>query len=1032
MQVSVFNNVIQTLTQGQLQALIKVANPILREAGHIDGVQRLTNHLDAGEHWAASAYLQSPDAQPLRQTILASSEVIAEHPTFRGSWELWTKRTTPPKAKEKIRLDSPIDEGFRLRSYQQRLLESLERDVARVASPFLGIASPMQTGKSALIPFIIQMVQRYFGEAIRVFVVTSSHITTNQISGDLTRMLGEDAVGRLDGPVKELKRVTVSSIFTLRPYLSLFPTDQPTVLIFDEAVWSQTPSGRKVIEYFGLGEQKKMGRRTRVFPKKGNGLIIGLSGTGWGLECYRVSDQLDILTAIDNGWVRHLIGKREFPEASAKEVQGTREPRMIWWLPTEENARVLADIYDERIHGQYEKNQIFVPTIRHGKLLADELRRRHGNEAFEFVHCDMKEDFPEVMARWHERRNDLIAIRRTSFGMRGTGTGAIWHTYQTTSPEFFAQRSGRGWGIDPSLELQPLMIFECVWDRSSKFWNLARLLGLSEYPYDRIDTQEGVKKIEERIKRDKDPEKILREILSRGKIGRLFNRYPRVEKWRLRFHRLVKERGGVAALARSVRFRQDIVAAYALGVLPVRSRWIIDDGTEDGKQEMLKLWVESWDEVVDDVLIARRQLVSHLERRLIEWQRIGGPLEHRVEKLDAILWHSYKNPYGPYEFVDRARLWDYYQQALPYLKQEIEESKRGIIQAADVDLWWIIRAIYAKDQEIPIEDVPGPSIIARWLLYDGSMWTHVNMDILQRLPDVGFRSQDLEQEQPKIVASFREALDEMRDKIALGRTPGQKPVKIKDVVAQAYERYQEKNPLRKESGKIVFDKSRFRGYVAGDNASPELIRMFLKAGLFRPVGPPPTVGQRTQKEAKEIKPDLNIDLLRKYFQEAIPIVKAAIEKDVLVRGPLINLNENIWYVISRLYGKDQGLPIDQWPDAEEIARVLLFDGSDGERVITDILETLLKLGLCKREYTFGNLHSSIVATFRGAISDMRDELERDKVIERAYDKYRKIWAPEAWQKERITKDTFQAIATHRHPWPEIIKLFVDQGLAQPV
>lgn len=75
------------------------------------------------------------------------------------------------------------------------MLAGIKRDLESEASPWLGIASPMQTGKSTLTKPLIPMLEQLHGPDTRFI--------TEQLIQDLLGDRDPTQVGRLDGLQKE-------------------------------------------------------------------------------------------------------------------------------------------------------------------------------------------------------------------------------------------------------------------------------------------------------------------------------------------------------------------------------------------------------------------------------------------------------------------------------------------------------------------------------------------------------------------------------------------------------------------------------------------------------------------------------------------------------------------------------------------------------------------------------------------------------------------------------------------------------------
>src|SRR5262249_44266640 len=148
-----------------------------------------------------------------------------------------------------------------LRNYQKKMLASLKTDAAAKVSPWLGLASPMQTGKSHLIGPIVKMLEKQYGPDTQFVVLSSSRIITKQLVEDMVGHFDE-AVGRFDGLHKEKKRITVASAWALARNLEQFSPKGKIVLINDEAYSTQAETFRKIYGHFGFGEVQEVDGRS--------------------------------------------------------------------------------------------------------------------------------------------------------------------------------------------------------------------------------------------------------------------------------------------------------------------------------------------------------------------------------------------------------------------------------------------------------------------------------------------------------------------------------------------------------------------------------------------------------------------------------------------------------------------------------------------------------------------------------------------------------------------------------------------------
>ncbi|HEX5033244.1 MAG TPA: hypothetical protein VFW62_02075, partial [bacterium] len=207
----------------------------------------------------------------------------------------------------------PRPQTLALRGYQLEMLTGLRRDLQQNESSWLGLASPMQTGKSHLIPHIISMAEEVYGKNTEFIILSSARVITRQILGDLLGGFDPSQIGRLDGQVKDPKRITVASLYTLykKSQLNRFPLDgRKRVILMDEAYFTQAPVVRRILTHFGLAQEVQVEGRPRIIPQfHPNSRLIGFSGTGEGLSEYRVSGHLNLLDAVEGGWVRRMLGE---------------------------------------------------------------------------------------------------------------------------------------------------------------------------------------------------------------------------------------------------------------------------------------------------------------------------------------------------------------------------------------------------------------------------------------------------------------------------------------------------------------------------------------------------------------------------------------------------------------------------------------------------------------------------------------------------------------------------------------------------
>lgn len=530
---------------------------------------------------------------------------------------------------------------IQLRPYQKVMQDRLREDIQDQVSPWLAVASPMQTGKSRMIGPIIGMVRKELGRKTNVVILSSARIITKQLVEDLTGQFSEP-IGRFDGLEKNVQSITVASVYSMADHLDQFPVRGQTLLINDEAYSTQSPTYRRIYQHFGLGEVQEIDGSSRLVPRPGKGLVIGLSGTGGGLEGYHVSAQFSILDALDAGVIRNMRGDRLVLTIDSDTHYDANGETMIWWRGTPESARALAEIYAERLHSNYPKTMVYVPTIEHGQLLLEALRNRLGRNCGYLIHSQMSDaDFIRSIGEWESDGGPLISVRRLGRGFRAEGTHAVFHTYQTTSVELFAQRTGRAWARS-SNAMPDLYVLEAAWNQRGSFANLARLLGLIDYPGTTIQSRNIRPLLEEQDERE-SRHKALAESIERGEVSPVFVGIPLEATWRRIFAEVLQREGGIPALSTRVGLNAETLAGFALGALPVR--WAQVEAMQEvlgGTESARRLWVDSWQRVPDQVLGGRARLNDRLEQEILNWreefrgQPEGGLLE-QARRLDEIM-----------------------------------------------------------------------------------------------------------------------------------------------------------------------------------------------------------------------------------------------------------------------------------------------------------------------------------------------------------------------------------------------------------
>jgi len=642
-----------------------------------------------------------------------------------------------------------------LRDYQTRMLQGIERDVSSGASPWLGLASPMQTGKSKMKGPIIELLRHYMPAETRFIDVSSSSTITLQSLGDLmspdpsNRALpgfAYDEISRFDGsldrstrgPAAE-KSIVVASANSLARHLDLFDPRRPTVLLFDEAYFTQSPTYRKILQHFSLGELSR-GPKSRIAPpsegRHPHRLLIGLSGTGAGLEGYRQSGEYNILDAIEDAYIRHLRGRRILltkrpadagdgmteEQKAALDLQSvTYEEskdektgeKLILWSPTQENARKLVAYYHFNIYQRNRtaglekphKNFLFVHTIQQAELLQEAMNDRYGPGVARTVHSDNDEtENSAAMRAWEEEGAPIISIGMLSRGFRGKGAHAAYHTYQTDSTELFAQRTGRGWADEPGHRLRDFNIVEIAWSDRAEYATLARVLGVAEEPGKAFSSR-GLR---ERLRRPREQAPSAGDYRVAA-VREIIPHLPRLEAWRRAIGEAMRSMN-INELVEVTGLSQGVLSAFSIGTVPTRMDHVLRlQGFLGGRERAQALFVEAW-QTVGDEWLALQGLEGEFADRMRAWLIAADePLEARAEVLDRILRSQFhaddfqrrRSSFGFARFQEGVRgLWReiHEEQASPpdFPLDEAELLRRFSNEAAI----YIRRLANTRDQEV--------------------------------------------------------------------------------------------------------------------------------------------------------------------------------------------------------------------------------------------------------------------------------------------------------------------------------------------
>lgn len=509
---------------------------------------------------------------------LIAQDRIGEAPLAALRFASDPPRLSAPKS---VGSAPPVTSKPVLRPFVRDFIDEVERLTPLGGQRWLGFIAPMQTGKSKSIGPLIDRVGHKFE---RVLVMTASDIATQQIHADLAARDPSRTTGRIDATHKDLLDVTVASVWTLVHVLQEVPSDKPTLVVLDEAFHLQCQTLRKILTRLGVAEPNPENPR-KIVPATTDSLLVALSGTAAGLDpnCH-VAGRLDMLDAIDQKWIRHTHGQRVFPKEIKTESKQVDSHEEIWWEATPENAWRLACEYRNHVAGKYRKNLIYAPTIKHAELLNEALQKICPEENFNLLHSRQSQKEQDAAYVGFECGGSLISVRKITRSYRAEDCGAVFHTFQSSSMEYFSQTTGRGWGQSDVGDRPPLFVLEACWDHRPVFSNLARLFGLTDYPDgDRILSDELIRRARQKQIRDEMDAGVLSEITA-GRAHRLFADMPVARAWREAFREFVAQvtphlidpqshqtsEDALEKLAKHTGLDVRFTSAYAQGALPIR------------------------------------------------------------------------------------------------------------------------------------------------------------------------------------------------------------------------------------------------------------------------------------------------------------------------------------------------------------------------------------------------------------------------------------------------------------------------------
>lgn len=571
----------------------------------------------------------------------------------------------------------PESDRFRYRPYQRTQIPAVVSALGG-EHRWISVAAPMQTGKTTIIGPVIRKLAQASG-SFDTLILTAGTLQAGQIYGDLLRQFSDADIGFFRGKERPTSRIVIGNIYVVAKHLDQFNPDHHRLVVLDEAVMTQCKTLRRILVHLGLGEEVTVGRYQVVRPIHGESRLLGFSGTGLGLTGYHCSARLDLLTAIEEGWVRDLEGRQVSLQGNTVRMRGGGQ-KMVWWRATPANAKRLARLYHEEIHQNgYRQNLIFAPSRAHEACLLAAFKELYGPNRI--VGIDGKLSKPEVGRRlkgWREGDYEaLVSIRMLCQSVRGNGAGAAMHTYETTSPEFFAGRTGRGWGVteEDSEDRSPYFVLEVRWGGRQErgFVNLATLFGLKQYPRGPFRTTG--------LRRHIDRQRTISELEEEGRIAkrRLSGRFdgiPALPEWRGILGEMLDHiPGGVVDIAERTGIDRTVLEGYFFGFLPTRRGDIeaLSRCYSGGEEGLLAHWVAAWRQVGQE-LVAGLRTMRRVEEELVRWAGAGGDLPSQAKGLHRVLVRLF--PKEPVR-LDTEKLLEAFQEAVGAFQKEGKKMERG-------------------------------------------------------------------------------------------------------------------------------------------------------------------------------------------------------------------------------------------------------------------------------------------------------------------------------------------------------------------
>ncbi|MFO1518063.1 MAG: hypothetical protein U1F57_00130 [bacterium] len=180
-----------------------------------------------------------------------------------------------------------------IKAYRRELSRVLSQNIERMRHSWLGVMVPPGLEKTSMMDIVIRRAQEQFGEKLlQVVVLSSGTMSSLQIRETLTREFGDGNVGPFDPSARRQKQMTVGRVSDVLSNLNSLPRERSILFLLEDATQVSEQEVRSLLTHFRFAQERSGG----LTPRKGNGVVIGLSETKEGLSGYRLSSPVALPT----------------------------------------------------------------------------------------------------------------------------------------------------------------------------------------------------------------------------------------------------------------------------------------------------------------------------------------------------------------------------------------------------------------------------------------------------------------------------------------------------------------------------------------------------------------------------------------------------------------------------------------------------------------------------------------------------------------------------------------------------------------